>query len=115
VQNVGVSNLTSWENFASPGTDNQGNPYLISLSPLNFVAHSNDMLVAQNLQANLNQMRLRFRWPILPNGNVGGGRQVYRTMASGTNFIATGFPVPPSMTNYFLQPQSYQKAPLLPP
>src|SRR6266404_3688824 len=31
VQNVDVQNLTNWENFASPGTDKQGNPYLISL------------------------------------------------------------------------------------
>jgi type II secretory pathway pseudopilin PulG len=110
VQNVGVTNLTNWQNFASPGTDNQGNPYLISLSPLNFPAHLNDMLVAQNMQGNLNQIRLRFRWPVLPNGGLGGGRQVYRTMASGTVTSVTGPPAFPGLTNYFLQPQAYQKA-----
>jgi type II secretory pathway pseudopilin PulG len=115
VQNVGVPNLKNWQNFASPGTDNQGNPYLISLSPLNFSAHSNDMLVAQNMQGNLNQIRLRFRWPVLPNGGLGGGRQVYRTMASGTNLVVTGPPALAGLTTYFLQPQAYQAAPLLPP
>jgi len=104
-----VLNVTNWQNFASPGTDNRGAPYLISLSQTNFLQHSNDMLVAQNMQNSLTQIRLRFRWPVLPNGGLGGGRQVYRTMASGTNFVAAGFPVP-GLTSYFLQPQAYQMA-----
>ena len=39
--------------------------------------------VAHNFQANFTQMRLRFRWPILPNGQVGNSRLTFRTAVSG--------------------------------
>jgi type II secretory pathway pseudopilin PulG len=35
------------------------------------------------LRAKLHEIRLLFRWPILPNGNLGNGRQVLRSMISG--------------------------------
>ena len=43
----------------------------------------NTWLVAKNINTNLFDLRLRFLWPILPNGSFGNGRQTYRTMAGG--------------------------------
>src|SRR5437899_5624240 len=35
------------------------------------------------LQKNLHEVRLLFRWPILPNGSLGNGRQVLRSLVNG--------------------------------
>jgi type II secretory pathway pseudopilin PulG len=35
------------------------------------------------LAANQHELRLTFLWPQLPNGNVGGGRQTFRTTVAG--------------------------------
>ena len=40
-------------------------------------------LYNQQLTANLHELRLTFLWPQLPNGNVGPGRQTFRTMVAG--------------------------------
>jgi type II secretory pathway pseudopilin PulG len=41
--------------------------------------------VATNYLPNyLREIRLEFRWPVLPGGKVGGGRQVFRSLVSGT-------------------------------
>ena len=37
-----------------------------------------------NLQTNLHDIRLTFRWPYLPNGDVGNGRLTFRSMAGGS-------------------------------
>jgi hypothetical protein len=37
----------------------------------------------RQLAANLHELRLTFLWPQLPNGNVGPGRQTFRTMVAG--------------------------------
>jgi type II secretory pathway pseudopilin PulG len=63
------------------------------------------------LRTNLSQIRLRYRWPILPNGkDLGTGRQIFRTSQSG-QVVA----VPPSAkqtpTRYFIQPQTYANVP----
>jgi type II secretory pathway pseudopilin PulG len=60
----------SWVNFTAPGLATNATAVT---SP-----------IALNLQADLNQIRLRFRWPVLPNGQVANGRQVFRGSASGT-------------------------------
>jgi type II secretory pathway pseudopilin PulG len=36
-----------------------------------------------NLQRNLYEIRLTFRWPLLINGTLGNGRKVFRSMISG--------------------------------
>ncbi len=43
---------------------------------------SNLKLMA-NLQTNLHDLRLTFRWPLLPSGDAGPGRQVFRAAATG--------------------------------
>jgi hypothetical protein len=57
-----------------------------------------------NLQRNLFEVRLTFRWPILHNGSVGNSRKIFRSMFSGsfeTN-LASG---------YFFQSGNYTVAP----
>jgi type II secretory pathway pseudopilin PulG len=76
------------------------------LSNTNDIAiRSNYMVLVQNLQTNLHDLRLTFLWPMLPSGKVGGGRQVYRTMVAGrlvqdpTNNFNSPF--------FFFQPRTY--------
>ena len=77
----------------------------VAVTPQDRVDHFNNFLVAQALQNNVHDVRLIFRYPLLPNGNVGGGFQVYRTMVGGQLL-----PVQPilSLTNlYFFQPHTF--------
>jgi type II secretory pathway pseudopilin PulG len=54
-----------------------------------------------NLVQNSSDLRLTFRWPVLPNGDVGNYRQSFRTFIGGhtTNFVNTPF--------FFFQPSVY--------
>ena len=65
---------------------------------------------AQELAANLHELRLTFLWPQQPNGKVGPGRQTFRTMVAGqimqTNYYNNGSP-----WLYFYQPQSFVNKP----
>lgn len=73
---------------------------------------------ARNLQANLHDVRLTFRWPVLPGGKYGKGYQMYRTSVGGF-LMATNepaFPAPINGQNYeytlhFFEPRTYVKAP----
>ena len=64
-------------------------------------------LYTRQLTANLHELRLTFLWPQLPNGNLGPGRQTFRTMVAGqiaTNIVA-------GQILYFYQSQSFTNAP----
>ena len=65
---------------------------------------------AINLQTNLTQLRLRFNWPVLPNGGTGNNRLVFRTMVSGS---IQGVNVPSVAGGglYFVQPHTFTSAP----
>jgi type II secretory pathway pseudopilin PulG len=65
----------NWVNFNEPG-----------LTTNEIVIRSNAWRMAQGKQANLNEIRLLFRWPIDTRGNAGNQRQVFRTMASGISY-----------------------------
>jgi len=70
----------------------------------------------RNLQANLNELRLFFRWPLLPNGSYGNGWQSFHTTVSGQLVITNdnGLSLAntaPSQLLYFFQPQSFVQAP----
>jgi type II secretory pathway pseudopilin PulG len=66
----------------------------------------------RNLQNNLNEIRLRFRWPVLPNGAVGQGTQVYRTLMSGLLQASNpGNRVVPAANFYFNNAQMYTNVP----
>jgi len=51
-----------------------------SLNYSNTVNYSNIVSV---LQTNLYDLRLIFRYPLLPNGRIGNGREVFRASVSG--------------------------------
>jgi type II secretory pathway pseudopilin PulG len=55
------------------------------------------------LTYNLFEVRLRFSWPVLQNGNVGPGRQTYRTLVSAPLAPASPNEVP----GWFFQPQYF--------
>ena len=70
-------------------------------------------MVAKNLQNNLHDLRLIFRFPLLPNGKIGNGRLVFRTTASGllSQTNAPGFVnANAEYQLYFFQPRTYVKA-----
>ncbi len=71
---------------------------------------SNNFLIAKNLMANLYDVRLTFRWPVLPNGNLGNNRLVFRTMASG-QLLETREPNFDNIPIFFFDPRTYVKAP----
>ena len=78
---------------------------------------SNYWMTAKALQNNLYDLRLTFRWPLLPNGNMGNGRQIFRTLASGNPQLVGDPSKPgdgkiPNGTNlYFFQSRNYVNAP----
>ena len=93
----------SWTNYTDPAIYPNKNPNLVA-------ARSNYWMVAKNMQTNLHDVRLIFRWPVLPNGNVGNGRQVFRTMVGG-NLLTTNEPLFPTFPVHLFQSRSYVKAP----
>lgn len=68
--------------------------------------------VVNNLRRNLHEVRLLFRWPLLPGyegdgrPKLGNGRQVYRVMVGGA--LTQNGAVPET---WFFQPQIYTNAP----
>ena len=68
---------------------------------------SNYWMVTKNLQANLHDVRLTFRWPLMKGTNA-PGRQVFRTLASGP-LLATNNSIYGPL--FFFQPRTYVKAP----
>jgi type II secretory pathway pseudopilin PulG len=62
------------------------------------------MAATGGLQYNLFDVRLRFSWPVLPNGSVGPGHQTYRTMIAGQMVSATINNVPGC---WFFQPPAF--------
>jgi len=63
---------TNWVSWNTPG-----------LLPAEAVARSNYWWVASRLYQNLHDVRLTFRWPLLPRGKTGNGRQVFRATTGG--------------------------------
>ena len=59
----------------------------------------------QQLAGNLHELRLYFRWPLLNGGNIGNGRQTFRTMVGGT--VAND---PPGGVTWFFQPDTFAYA-----
>jgi type II secretory pathway pseudopilin PulG len=86
------------------------NNWINLTAPTNIIATNfapGDELVAQNLQGNLYDIRLTFRWPVLANNQLGGGRQVFRSTVAGTfqtNNLANGASL------FFMQPLTYTAA-----
>jgi hypothetical protein len=70
-----------------------------------WITRSNRWAQAQYLTNSLHEVRLKFAWPVFPNGNVGPNRQSYRTLVSSflwmTNNALNSYPL------WFFQPQLY--------
>jgi type II secretory pathway pseudopilin PulG len=71
------------------------------------VSSTFDTNYAANITANLHELRLTFLWPLLPNGDTGGGRQTFRTMVGGQIAYTNDTSVTPNQPLYFFQPQSF--------
>jgi len=71
---------------------------------------SNYFRYAENLQADLNEVRLLFRWPAFPNGGLGKGRQVVRAVTAGPLVPFPNPPTDPAYTLYFVQPKTFVRA-----
>ena len=72
------------------------------------LAQQQQQLYASNLVANLRELRVTFLWPLLANGNLGNGRQTFRTTVAG-QLVPTN--VVPNNVLYFFQPQFFTTAP----
>jgi len=77
------------------------------LSTNEMIIRSNYFRMVKTFERDLHDVRLTFRWPLLPNGNAGPSRQLYRTMVSGT--ITNDLPNNPNWPYYFFQPRTYLK------
>jgi type II secretory pathway pseudopilin PulG len=94
----------NWTNFADPR--------LIAAGLTNeIIVRSNYMRMMQSFQVNLHDLRLTFRWPLLPTGEaaISGGRQVYRTTVTGM-LVPTNEPgfLAPHCTLFFFEPYNYK-------
>ena len=65
-----------------------------------YISRSNRWVETRYLSQNNFDVRLNFRWPLLPNGNPGPNRQLFRTLIAGE--LA---PAPDNLR--FFQPQTY--------
>jgi type II secretory pathway pseudopilin PulG len=59
--------------------------------------------VLTNLQADSHDLRLTFRWPLLPNGDIGNSRQTFRLFTGGQLLEKIDFGQP----LYFIQGSTY--------
>jgi len=84
-----------WVNFNETG-----------LATNEIVIRSNSWRMAQSKQANLNEIRLLFRWPIDAKGNAGNQRQVFRSMVSG-NLVLTNVGGRSAMNIWLMQSSTY--------
>lgn len=63
-------------------------------------------MTAGVLWTNLHEVRLEFRWPLLPNGNTGFGRQTFRACVGGQLVNQ-----PQNSPLYFFEPGTYALTP----
>ncbi len=68
------------------------------------------MAAPGGLVYNLFEVRLRFSWPVLPNGSVGPGHQTYRTLIASPSLQASVNNGPKPVPGYFFQPQQFANA-----
>jgi hypothetical protein len=83
---------SGWQNLTAPSVTTFVNP-----SPPS-------SLTALAFQTNFSQVRLNFRWPILPNGQTANGRLVFRGSVSGTFANVDGTYGGVTVPFYYLRP-----------
>jgi type II secretory pathway pseudopilin PulG len=80
------------------------------LTTNDYAARVNYSNIVNQLQANLHDIRLTFRWPLLPNGNLpqNANRQIFRSMVAGQLMVTNDHGFPVGLTNlYFFQPRRF--------
>ncbi len=80
-------------------------PYIASDMPM--ASGPDPGVLAHNFQANYTQVRLRFRWPLLPNGQMGNSRLTFRTAAGGTWTTYPAVPANNPIALSVIQPGTY--------
>jgi len=102
-----IADVVPFAGYASYWTNVQ--PSIIS-DTNTLTIHSNYWRSARNLQGNLHDLRLTFRWPLLARNELGNGRQSFRTMVSG-GIIQSNEPLPypqtPPYTMFFFDNPNY--------
>ena len=110
VQDLGFNyRLTSevvpyWTNYFDPSwTDYNAYPTNTPEHTARYVY----AMTARNLQANLHDVRLLFRWPLRSQGQLGKGGQAFRTLVGGQLLLTNdvGHPL------FFFEPRTYVNAP----
>jgi type II secretory pathway pseudopilin PulG len=78
--------------------------------------------VVNNLQGNLHDLRLTFRWPLRSRGQLGPGGQAFRTLIGGSllvtnepSFPHLNPPTPPPYDLYFCESRNYTNSNLYAP
>jgi type II secretory pathway pseudopilin PulG len=104
-----TSEIAPYSDF-SPAWTNYTDPKISAQEKTNRLQYS---MVMSNLQHNLHDVRLIFRWPLFQNGDVGNKRQIFRTMVSGSLLGPTNENgLPAGVSNlYYFQSRTYVKAP----
>jgi type II secretory pathway pseudopilin PulG len=79
----------------------------VDTNTLALPANNPARLYADNLSRNQHELRMTFDWPVLPNGNIGNGRQTFRATIAGqlVHVITNGFDL------YFYHSQFFTNAP----
>ena len=77
---------------------------VMGLSPADFATQTNTIW---NLEHNANDIRLTFRWPLLPANKIGNGRQTFRLLTGGQVTVTND---PSLQVLYFLKPTFYANA-----
>lgn len=92
-------------------------PVTNNLTTAQLAARTNLMQTMWLLETNSHDFRLRFRWPVLPNGQIGSyGYATFRCMVDGW-LLQTNDPAPGAGTQplYFIQPSLYVQQTGTPP
>lgn len=78
-------------------------PYWTNYVDADWPMNDADRAVARNLQGNLHDVRLLFRWPLRARGQLGPGSQSFRTLVGGRLEPVSdiGYPL------YFFEPRNY--------
>jgi type II secretory pathway pseudopilin PulG len=77
-----------------------------NLSAEQIAARFQQQKIISNLQRNSRDLRLTFRWPVLPNDSVGQGRQTFRTLVGGQLMHSNRL----GHDLFFIQPSTYVRA-----
>lgn len=81
--------------------------YTNGLTPAQMVDRTNQALMISMMRSNLNDFRLKFRWPVLPNGKILNFDATFRAMADGV-MVQTNDPDNVNQPLYFVQSSTYQ-------